>query len=502
MSNGRRDGFPENPNQVQFGSLKYGDGTNKASILAGLALLTICAIAIHGYHVGIEDQDVYLAAAKKWLHPSLYPVNAEFFTEQMKAALFIPALAATARVVTLEWALLGWHVGSLFLVLLGCWRIAEVCFDAPASRWAAVATVAVLLTLPIAGTALYPVDPYLHPRAPASAGVLLAAAAALERRWGRTGIWILFALAMHPLMGLFGLSLLAFLCLPFSNPALPTAAFAFVWFQRPSPAWNEAVQARSYYFPLRWQWYEWLGMLAPLGIIWAAGRIAERHFSPVLQRITSRLVLFAFFQTGVALLMTVPASMTVLPALQPMRWLHIFYFFFLVIVGGMAGEFILRDRVWASILIFGCLAGAMYYVQRDLFAHSNHLELPGRPPANPWQQAFLWIRANTSSADVFALDPKYMELPEEDAYGFRAWAERSMLAEDQKDPGAATVFPELAAKWQEQVHATRGIQNFTAAQFGELRDRFAVRWVVLPASASPPLSCPFRDEAARVCRIE
>src|SRR6516162_3464417 len=164
--------------------------SHRLRLVAGLIVLTAAAVLIHGYSVGVEDQDVYLAAAKKWLDPSLYPVNAEFFTEQMKASLFIPALGLTARAVGMDWALILWHITSIFLVLLGCWRVAESCFDSNTARWAAVMLVATLLTMPIAGTALYPIDQYLHPRALASAGILLGVAASLRRRWLLTALWI------------------------------------------------------------------------------------------------------------------------------------------------------------------------------------------------------------------------------------------------------------------------------------------------------------------------
>ena len=112
------------------------------------------------------------------------------------------------------------------------------------------------------------------------------------------------------------------------------------------------------------------------------------------------------------------------------------------------------------------------------------------------------MKANTPQDAVFALDPKYMELPGEDAYGFRAWAERSVLAEDQKDPGAATVFPELAPKWQEQVTAERGIEKFSAEQLENLHRRFGAGWVLLRGTANVGLQCPFRNSAAAVCRMD
>jgi len=50
-------------------------------------------------------------------------------------------------------------------------------------------------------------------------------------------------------------------------------------------------------------------------------------------------------------------------------------------------------------------------------------------------QAFDWAKHNTPVDSLFALDPRYMELPGEDYHGFRALAERSVLADDLKDQG-------------------------------------------------------------------
>jgi hypothetical protein len=469
-----------------------------------LTVLTAAAVLIHGYSVGVEDQDVYLAAAKKWLDPSLYPVNAEFFTEQMKASLFIPALGFTARVVGMEWALVLWHVTSIFLILLGCWRVAELCFSSNAARWASVTLVTVLLTMPIAGTSLYPVDQYLHPRALASAGILLGITASLCRRWVPTVLWMAFAVVMHPLMAAFGISLVFFLWAPWKLPAASGMAALMPWglFDKVSPAWKEAAVARPYYFPLQWQWYEWLGIVAPVAFVWWAARFGRRRGWQMLDHVAGRLIVFAGFQFLIAMAVTTSVFSLRFAALQPMRWLHIFYFFFLIIAGGLAGEFILKRRLWAWALTFGGLACLMFLVQQDLFSHSDHTDWPGQAPRNQWAQAFLWVKANTPQNAVFALDPKYMELPGEDAYGFRAWAERSVLAEDQKDPGAATVFPELAPKWQEQVTAQRGIEKFSGEQFETLRRRFGAGWVLLPSTANVGLDCPFRNSAAAVCRID
>lgn len=474
-----------------------------------LLLVSFAAILIHGYHVGVEDQDVYLAAIKKFLDPSLYPVNSQFFTEQMKASVFIPAVAYTVRSLhSTAWALFLWHLGSIFLMLLGCWKIASYCFSEQRERWAGVVLVAVLFTLPLAGTALYPLDQYLHPRAPATAASLMALAACLERKWARGILWLIFSAAMHPLMALFGASLMVFISWPEKSAAkrvqVATAAILpLQLFHAPSEAWKEATLARSYYFPLRWEWYEWLGLIVPVLLVWWFAAVARRKGMEKLEFLASRTFAFAVFQFAVAAIMTMPPVTRQMASLQPMRWLHIFYFIFLLMAGGLAARYVfVGRRVLAGVAILAMLGGVMFFAQRDLFEHSNHLEWPGRSVKNPWAQAFLWVRANTPKGAVFAMPPKYMDLDGEDTYGFRALSERSMLAEDQKDPGAATVFPALAPIWQEQVHAQRGIEKFSREQFAELEKRWGVSWVVLPAGANAELRCPYVNEWAKVCKLD
>jgi hypothetical protein len=475
-----------------------------------LLLLTVAAVLIHGYHIGIEDQDVYLAAVNKSLHPELYPVNSVFFTEQMKSSLFISGLAGSIRMtgMPVPWALLLWHVGAIFLVLLGCWKVASACFESETARWSGVALVTVLLTLPIAGTALFLVDSYLHPRALAAGAILLALAACLKKAWLRSAAWLMVAGLMHPLMALFGVSLIVFAgAEPWSKWNAGKTASALMLLPlgllgHPSAAWREATLARRYYFPLQWTWYEWLGLVAPVLLVWWFGRIARQHRMPVLERLASRMVGFAVFQFVVGSLMTMPPGTEQLAALQPMRWLHIFYFVFLLMAGGLMGEFLLRGKAWRWVVLFVPLAGTMFAVQRDSFQYSDHIEWPGRTLKNPWARAFLWSDAYTPQDAVFAIDPNYMGFHAEDNYGMRALARRSLLAENQKDPGAATVFPNLAPQWLEQVQAQKGIERFSAAQFHQLHARYGVSWAVLPVTAAVPLECPYRNEAAQVCRVE
>jgi hypothetical protein len=143
----------------------------------------------------------------------------------------------------------------------------------------------------------------------------------------------------------------------------------------------------------------------------------------------------------------------------------------------------------------------MFYAGRQLFPATPHLELPDCAPGNDWVSAFLWVRDNTPIDAYFALDPQHMELPGEDQHGFRAIAERSMLADKVKDSGAVTMFPVLAESWQEQVRAEEGWKNFQSGDFHRLGQRFGVTWIVLANPGVPGVSCPYQNRTLRVCGL-
>ena len=84
----------------------------------------------------------------------------------------------------------------------------------------------------------------------------------------------------------------------------------------------------------------------------------------------------------------------------------------------------------------------MICAERTTFPASRHLELPGAlvwkssgSKGNAWEQAFVWISRNTPKNAMFALDAEYITKPGEDAQGFRAIAERSVLPDYSKDGG-------------------------------------------------------------------
>ena len=509
---------PQNTVETRFGRNDW-----SLSNLAVIALLAVFAFLVMGYHPGLEDDAFYLAAIKKDLNPALFPHDSDFFTVQFQATIFDKLVAFSVRLthLPLAWAALIWQFVAIFFLLHGCWRISRRCFSDGAAQWAAVALIAALLTLPVSGTGVNLADQHLHPRMLATAAILAAVVAVLDRRWWRAGFLLAVAASIHVIMAAFGISLCAFLLWQQrgslrirSSPATVAAAFLFPlgWmFEPASDAWHQAASSRSFYYLQSWEWYEWLGLVAPFVLLYVFLRFLHRRTvtgNDILIRLITGLILYAAFQTLVGLAIMLPLSLERLRPLEPMRYLHLLYLFFFLIVGGLIGQYVLQRRLYRWALLFVPLSAGMFYAQRQLYPATEHLEWPGATSRNNWLQAFGWIRQNTPMDAQFALDPHYIELPGEDYHGFRALAERSVLADYVKDGGMAARVPHLAPRWLKEVEAQMGWRNFQGADFERLKHEFGVSWVVLSRAdagyANPHTSsviCPYSNEAVKVCQL-
>ena len=484
------------------------DPLSKRTTTFGLLLLTLGALAVHGYHPYAEDAEIYLPGIKKLLHPALYPSGTEFFESHASLTLFPNLIAASVRLthIPFECAIFIWYLASIFLLLLACWEFSGVCFDTTRARWGAVALIASLLTLPVAGTALYLIDQYLNPRNLAAFSAVFAVTRVLQKKYARAAAWIIFAAAVHPLMASFAVAFCAVLILmerlrkpaPVIAAMLPFANF----FAQPSPAYREAMRFHISHFLPQWQWYEWVGLIAPFAVLIWLGRIGRSRNLRNLERVCHAAVLFELVYFAIALIIAVPQRFEALARLQPLRSLLLVYIFMLMAIGGFVAEYILKDRVWRWLLLFLPLCAGMFVAQRQLFPSTAHTEWPWAAPKNQWEQAFLWIRQNTPTDARFALDPFYMEAPGEDRIGFRALAERSRLADANKDSGAVAMFPPLAEEWWEQFQAQKNWQHFTRADFSRLGEKYGVSWTLLQTPATLGLSCPYTNQTVTVCRVE
>jgi hypothetical protein len=470
-----------------------------------LATFTCGAILVSGYHYGVEDMGIYLPAIKKIIDPNLYPYDANFFLLFTRWTLFHQAVAAIVRVthISLETLLFVLHVISIFLVLLGCLQLARKCFSETYVQWSGIALVATFLTMPVAGTALFLVDQHLHPRTFATAFLLFATVAVLEKR-PIALLWIFLTALCHPTMAVYGSFHLFILALPGKTSAQPAAAYTAIPFGAPpNPIWRDVMAGRSYHYPFSWAWYEWLGALAPIALLEYFVRVARRENMPTLERVCRRLVISTVLGIiiAVAVCQFLQTQTQTWARLEPMRILHFTYVIFILFSGAMLGKYVLREQPLRWLALFVPLASIMFYAQRQEFPSSYHVEWPGRAPRNQWVKAFDWVRYNTPQDALFALDPDYAKQPGEDYFGFRAYAERSMLADSDKDASVVALFPELAWQWRLEVRDRKNWQHFTLSDFEFLRKKYGVTWVIVRNGSSVGMPCPYENPAVTVCQI-
>lgn len=496
-------------------------GKHSLANFAMLLLLAAFAFVLMGYHPGLEDDSFYLAAIKWRLHPALFPRDADFFRIQFQATVFDKLIASTIRLTHLPilWGVLLWQMAAIFFLLYSCWRIARRCFAAPEAQLAATALVGVLLSMPIGGIAINLADQYLHPRTLATALILAAIVAVIDRRPWMAGILLVVAFAIHAIMASFGISFCLFLLWQQrsqSAPRIPAALALLIplgWlFEHSSEAWRQAAATRGFYYLGRWHWYEWLGVFAPIVLLyllrrwlrWSKNGEQRTTFTSVV----TALLYYSVFQMIIGLLIMLPPSLQRLRPFEPMRYLHLLYILLFLILGGLIGEYLLGRHAYRWALLFVPLSAGMLYAQLRMYSDSPYLELPFVKQRNQWVQAFDWIRQDTPLDALFAIDPHYEELPGEDQHGFRALAERSVLADYEKDGGMAARVPTIAPRWLKQVTALNGWHDFSPADFQRLKNEFGVAWVVLSredagfrSATSGAMNCPYQNESVKVCRL-
>lgn len=477
-----------------------------------------------GYHPGAEDDSIYLTSIKFDLHPTLFPHDAAFFQLQMRTSIFDTWMAQFVHFtgISVSWAELIWQFISVFLVVWAARDIISQLFDETAERWAGIAMFVAMFTLPVAGTALYIMDQYLHPRGPATAMVLFGVSRILAGKRWQAVPFVVLAFVLHPLMGALGISFCCVLTLTLSEPlheqirswrsrsvaetpdvATPLASvMPFGWvFNPPSQIWLEIMRSRHWFRLYEWTWYEWLGVVGPLVLFWLIARLARKSGNIVLSRFAIAVLIYGIFQQALAMIVLGPTALIGLSTFEPMRYLHLIYIFLTLVGGAYLGKYVLQLHVWRWALFLLMANSVMFIAQRQLFAATEHLELPGRSTTNPWLQAFEWVRLNTPQNAYFALGPDYMAAPGEDYHSFRALAERSVLADSIKDASVVTKVPDLGPEWHKQTDAQAGWATFRLRDFQRLKNEFGVNWVLVSFPQQFGLDCHWHNETVSVCEI-
>jgi hypothetical protein len=483
-----------------------------------LFLLTLATIAIDGYHPYSEDAGIYVAGIERAANPLLFGSSAVFVTASSHMSRFSDFNAWLSHWlrVPLDLQLFATQILTTWLLLYACWRIARLCFRSMEARWASVAMVAVCLSVPVAGSSLFMLDPYVTARSFTMPLTLLAVASCLEGRMLRAGLLLVLIALFHPLMAIYAAGFLMLLWAIRRESSIGTAALmvsaiaagtAIQYTQRAvveSVAYRAAVATRPYFFLAEWHWYELFGLAAPLALLagftfWHRRGFFANSSAGMLARAAIAIGLSSL---SVSLLFVHSGSRShLIAAMQPMRAFILIYLCMFLLLGGVLGEFWLRREPWRWAILFLGTGAAIALLQHQSYPASPHLELPGTAHHNGWTLAFLWIRENTPLDALVALDADYIHARGEDAQGFRAIAQRGSLADTSKDGGAAAVFPQLAERWMTEHLSQTGLNAIDDAERLRRLAPFHANWIVLDSHASTALPCPFQNEVVKVCRL-
>lgn len=481
-----------------------------------LALLTLGALLVHGYHLGVEDGEIYLPAVRKLLHPKLYPYASQFFLSHERLSLFAPVVAFSARITHLsaDWAVFLWYLAMVFATLAACWMLLALCFRSPRARWCGVLLITAVMTMPAANTGLLLIDPYLTARSLSTPLTLFALAAFLARRYPVAVMLTLLTASVHPQMAVYLVFLAAVLALceraerRARKPELVTVSSVMVALPlgfHLGPAtqpYREALYSRDFFFLSTWTWYHWLGLLGPLAFLVWFWRGKLRGTTPEFSRLSLALLPFGILSILAAAILTSSPQFDMFERLQPLRSFHVITFVFILFLGGVIGEYWAHRRAWVIPALVLPLAGLMFFVGYDTYPNSPHIEWPGRTTSpNDWVNALLWIRQNTPENAVFAVDSRYFLDRGVDVHGFRALSARSALADYYKDGGAVSIFPALAPQWKQMTNATYGLNHFTRQDFIRLAREYPVNWTIIHGVAPAGMTCPYEQRNYSVCQI-
>ncbi len=307
--------------------------------------------------------------------------------------------------------------------------------------------------MPATNTGLLLMDPYLTARSFSTPLTLLALAGLLERKYVLAGAAILVTGAFHPQMVVY----LIFLALVMwagersktrveeGVPVMASAIGMFPTGFNLSPAtgpYREALYSRDYFFLYNWTWYHWMGMIAPLAILAWFWRRRLRGTLPGFSQLSFAMLPFGFLSIGAGIFLSSSPSLDMFARLQPLRTFHLITIVLVLLLSGIVGEYLAKDKPWITACIALPLAVGMFFVARATYPASPQIELPSQTSSNAWINTLLWVRNNTPKTAVFAVDSRYFMDAGTDVHGFRSISERSALADYFKDGGVVSLFPE------------------------------------------------------------
>ena len=471
---------------------------------AAIALLTPVVLLVHGYHPLADDGAVYVTGIKKLADPGLYQTDAVFALSPTHLSIFAHVLAGLLRWghISLPVLLLVCHAGfdlSLSSRLVASGGTGS--FPRRQARWGAVLLAACCFTLPVAG----------H-RFPSWTPTSLRAPSPLRScfsRWRRcsTSMGCLRTVARA---GRAAASLDGCLCghrhahgrcLPGAGCGAPSAlACRIGGCSAPSFSWPRVTRPQPCLQPARPSAGRIFSSPAGNGMsirvylcrcsCWASRRPRRAPWPARTLAIAATII------GGCALLTSLcfvhRSGSLLLARLQVLRAFHFVYIAGVLLAGGMLAR-LAQQRTRHRAALPGAFSSSCLPRQRLTYPASNHVEWPGRTPRNPWQQAFLWIRANTPRIRSSPWITTTLSAPARTPRAFAQPQREAPSPTGFKDGGIASNFPQAAIPWWQGSQATEHLNGATDEQrLARLRP-LGVAWIVLPAEAKTGFPCPFTN---------
>jgi hypothetical protein len=246
-----------------------------------------------------------------------------------------------------------------------------------------------MLTVPVAGTSMMLMDPYVSARSISTPCSLLALVALIDmvqqiksckRPSYRSVILaiasLLIAAAVHPLIAGYALGCTLTLAIAaLTNGRMRWALSAGLWFASIAIAvclltlaplrgggYSLVVATRTYWFLNCWHWYEVFGLAAPLLVI--AMAFSRTKPSEATQWLSYMCLVMGALAVIVALLFARSGmSNFAVARLQPLRVFQIVYVITLLIVGTALGKYVLKRSAWRWGALIGSIGSLMMFVQ-------------------------------------------------------------------------------------------------------------------------------------------
>ena len=441
-------------------------------------------------------------ASRSWSIPNLYRSDAVFVQSHTRFSVFAHLLAGLVRYghISLPDLLLACQLLSIFLFLLGCSRVARKIFADPVSQWGAVLLGACCFTLPVAGTSLFIMDPYVTARSFSTPLPLFALAAMLGGAWVEAALWLALATLVHPLMAGFAAIFLVTLALAERRMWRSIAAFsslgfvgsaAIFWATRSVPldlAYSQAALSRSYFFLSTWEWYEYPGVFFPLLLMliaaWrsrAKSAVSSLSIASTAVGACALLVALCFVHRGGSLM---------LARLQVLRTFHMIYVVGVLLAGGLLGS-LTRNRFWYAVY---CVVLGSHLCRPDADLSSLRSCGMARPCAAQPVGAGISMDSRQYPGRCDLRDGcRLHRRSRRRLTRFSRMAERSALADWYKDGGVASIFPAAAEPWWREFQATRGVDRATDQEREARLKPLGATWILLPVHASTAFACPYRN---------